>query len=63
LSSSFRQNYRFAQRASHPADQDMRRLLADPGEIDCVPTSGALHARATAAPVMDEVVGRVGLVQ
>jgi tryptophanyl-tRNA synthetase len=41
----------------------MRRLLADPGEIDRVLKSGASRARAIAAPVMDEVKRAVGFIR
>jgi tryptophanyl-tRNA synthetase len=41
----------------------MRRLLADPAEIDRTLKSGAQRARAIAAPVMDEVKRRVGFIQ
>ena len=42
--------------------QEMRRLLADPAEIDRILKSGAQKARAIAAPVMDEVKKRVGFI-
>jgi tryptophanyl-tRNA synthetase len=46
-----------------PITREMRRLLADPGEIDRVLKSGAQKARAIAVPVMDEVKKRVGFVR
>jgi len=45
-----------------PMAKEMRRLLADPAEIDLILKSGAEKARAIAAPVMDEVKKRVGFV-
>jgi tryptophanyl-tRNA synthetase len=45
-----------------PMAKEMRRLLADPAEIDRVLHSGAQRARAIATPVMDEVKKRVGFV-
>ncbi|HJT44443.1 MAG TPA: tryptophan--tRNA ligase [Rhizomicrobium sp.] len=45
-----------------PMAKDMRRLLADPGEIDRILKQGVLKARAIATPVMDEVKKRVGFV-
>jgi tryptophanyl-tRNA synthetase len=45
-----------------PVTSQMRRLLADPGEIDRILKSGARRARAIAVPVMDEVKKRVGFV-
>jgi tryptophanyl-tRNA synthetase len=45
-----------------PIAAEMRRLLADPAEIDRVLKSGAGRARAIAAPVMDEVKKLVGFV-
>ena len=41
----------------------MRRLLADPAEIDRILKSGAQKARAIATPVMDEVKKRVGFIR
>jgi tryptophanyl-tRNA synthetase len=38
----------------------MRRLLADPGEIDRVLKDGAQRAAAIAAPVMEAVKRKVG---
>ena len=38
----------------------MRRLLADPAEIDRILKAGAERARAIATPVMEEVKRRVG---
>jgi tryptophanyl-tRNA synthetase len=46
-----------------PMTREMRRLLADPGEIDRILKSGASRARAIAVPVMEEVKRRVGFVQ
>jgi tryptophanyl-tRNA synthetase len=46
-----------------PITREMRRLLADPGEIDSLLKSGAQKARAIAVPVMDEVKKRVGFVR
>jgi tryptophanyl-tRNA synthetase len=45
-----------------PVTAEMRRLLADPAEIDRLLKSGAERARAIAAPVMDEVKRRVGFI-
>src|SRR5579885_1989461 len=45
-----------------PIAAEMRRLLADPGEIDRVLKSGADRARALAAPVMAEVKKLVGFI-
>jgi tryptophanyl-tRNA synthetase len=45
-----------------PMAKEMRRLLADPAEIDRILKSGAHRARAIATPVMDEVKRRVGFV-
>jgi tryptophanyl-tRNA synthetase len=46
-----------------PMAKEMRRLLADPAEIDRILKSGAGKARAIATPVMDEVKRRVGFIQ
>jgi tryptophanyl-tRNA synthetase len=46
-----------------PVNAEMRRLLADPAEIDRVLVDGAARARAIAAPIMKdvrEVVGFIG---
>jgi tryptophanyl-tRNA synthetase len=43
-----------------PIGAEMRRLLADPGEIDRVLANGAERARAVAIPTMAEVKKRVG---
>ena len=43
-----------------PIGGEMRRLLADPGEIDRVLTDGALRARELAAPPVAEVKKLVG---
>ncbi|HEX3756221.1 MAG TPA: tryptophan--tRNA ligase, partial [Rhizomicrobium sp.] len=45
-----------------PIAREMRRLLADPAEIDRTLKTGAGRARAIAGPVMDEVKRRVGFV-
>jgi len=45
-----------------PMAKEMRRLLADPAEIDRILKSGAIKARAIATPVMDEVKKRVGFI-
>jgi tryptophanyl-tRNA synthetase len=45
-----------------PITSEMRRLLADPGEIDRILKAGAQKARAIATPIMDEVKKRVGFV-
>ena len=45
-----------------PMAKEMRRLLADPVEIDHILKSGAQKARAIATPVMDEVKKRVGFI-
>jgi len=45
-----------------PIAKEMRRLLADPAEIDRTLKSGAARARAIAAPIMDEVKKTVGFV-
>jgi tryptophanyl-tRNA synthetase len=45
-----------------PIAAEMRRLLADPAEIDCLLRSGAAKARAISAPIMAEVKQIVGFV-
>jgi tryptophanyl-tRNA synthetase len=45
-----------------PVTAEMRRLLADPAEMDGILKSGAERARAIAVPVMAEVKRRVGFV-
>jgi tryptophanyl-tRNA synthetase len=45
-----------------PIADEMRRLLADPGEIDRVLKAGAERAHAVALPIMDEVKKLVGFV-
>src|SRR6201996_3673980 len=45
-----------------PMAKEMRRLLADPAEIDRILHAGARSARAIATPVMDEVKKRVGFI-
>jgi len=43
-----------------PVSEEMRRLMADPGEIDRVLADGAERARAAAAPILAEVRKIVG---
>jgi len=45
-----------------PIAGEMRRLLADPAEIDRILKEGSAKARAIAGPVMDEVKRKVGFV-
>ena len=45
-----------------PITAEMRRLLADPAEIDRILKNGADKARALAAPILDEVKKRVGFI-
>ena len=45
-----------------PITAQMRRLLADPAEIDRVLKDGAAKARAIAAPIMEQVKKTVGFV-
>jgi tryptophanyl-tRNA synthetase len=45
-----------------PIAAEMRRLLADPAEIDRVLKDGAARARAIATPIMTEVKKRVGFI-
>jgi tryptophanyl-tRNA synthetase len=45
-----------------PLNAEMRRLLADPAEIDRVLKDGAHKARAIATPIMDEVKKTVGFI-
>ena len=45
-----------------PINAQMRRLLADPGEIDRVLKDGAQRAAAIAAPVMEAVKRKVGFI-
>ncbi|HEX4636784.1 MAG TPA: tryptophan--tRNA ligase [Rhizomicrobium sp.] len=45
-----------------PIAAEMRRLLADPAEIDRILKDGAARARAIATPIMDEVKKRVGFI-
>jgi tryptophanyl-tRNA synthetase len=45
-----------------PIAREMRRLLADPAEIDGVLKDGALRARAIATPIMDEIKQRIGFI-
>ena len=44
-----------------PISADMRRLMADPAEIDAILAAGADRARVIAAPIMAETRRRVGL--
>ena len=46
-----------------PINAEMRRLLADPGEIDRILKDGARRARAIAVPVMEDVKKKVGFIQ
>jgi tryptophanyl-tRNA synthetase len=46
-----------------PVNAEMRRLLADPGEIDRILTDGAQRARAIAGPIMNEVKDIVGFLR
>ncbi len=45
-----------------PITAEMRRLLADPAEIDRILKDGARKARAIATPIMDEVKKTVGFI-
>ncbi len=45
-----------------PINDEMRRLMADPAEIDRILKSGADRARAIAAPILAEVKAKVGFV-
>jgi tryptophanyl-tRNA synthetase len=45
-----------------PVTKEMRRLLADPAEIDRTLKTGAQRARTIAAPVLDEVRKLVGFI-
>jgi len=45
-----------------PIAREMRRLLADPAEIDRVLKDGAARARGIATPIMDEIKKRVGFI-
>ena len=45
-----------------PIGEEMRRLMADPTEIDQVLTDGAERARAIATPIMDDVKKIVGFI-
>jgi tryptophanyl-tRNA synthetase len=45
-----------------PIASEMRRLLADPAEIDRTLKDGAGRARTIATPIMDEVKKRVGFI-
>ena len=46
-----------------PVNAEMRRLLADPAEIDRILANGAERARAIAAPVVREAKDIVGFIQ
>ena len=46
-----------------PVNAEMRRLLADPAEIDRILANGAERARAIAAPVVRETKDIVGFIQ
>jgi tryptophanyl-tRNA synthetase len=46
-----------------PIAEEMRRLMADPGEIERILKDGAARARAIARPIMDEVKKVVGFVR
>jgi len=43
-----------------PMGQEMRRLLANPGDIDAVLDDGAARAEAIAAPIIEQVNEIVG---
>ena len=43
-----------------PVSETMRRLIADPAEIDRVLAAGAEHARGIAAPILAETRRLVG---
>jgi tryptophanyl-tRNA synthetase len=45
-----------------PINREMRRLLADPAEIERILKEGAHRARAIATPVMDSVKQAVGFI-
>jgi tryptophanyl-tRNA synthetase len=45
-----------------PVSREMRRLLADPGEIDRTLAAGAARARALAAPILAETKRIVGFI-
>jgi tryptophanyl-tRNA synthetase len=46
-----------------PVNAEMKRLLADPGEIDRILADGAERARAIAAPIMNQVKDIVGFLR
>ncbi len=46
-----------------PIGDEIRRLTADPSEIDAVLADGAARARAIATPIMDEVKDVVGFIR
>jgi tryptophanyl-tRNA synthetase len=46
-----------------PVNAEMRRLLADPAEIDRILADGSRRARAIAAPIMGEVKDIIGFIR
>lgn len=46
-----------------PINAEMKRLLADPSEIDGILRNGAMRARAVAEPVLDEVYDVIGFLR
>ena len=46
-----------------PLGDEIRRMMADPEEIDRVLADGSARARAIATPIMDEVKDIVGLIR
>src|SRR5690606_26875882 len=46
-----------------PVGDEIRRLTADPAEIDRVLADGSARARAIASPILDEVKDIVGLIR
>ena len=46
-----------------PMGREIKRMMADPAEIDRILVDGASRARAIAKPVMDEVKDIVGLIR
>ncbi len=46
-----------------PVNAEMKRLLADPAEIDRILAAGAVRARAITAPIMMEIKDIVGFLQ
>jgi tryptophanyl-tRNA synthetase len=45
-----------------PVGAEMRRLMADPAELDRILKAGAEHARVLAAPILRETKEKVGFV-